>query len=152
MSFSNADVYKWAQEALDKYNGGYRADEILSNAVVYLYRIRNEGNADAALATASHYLHCRYVSSCGYVAGAMIGFIMAMAYDGAVKAVDTLIKKYSSKELVYQFGKAPTSSFSPLMLAWDLQGLSDGVKDFMTCFGNTTLTASRFPLSAFYIK
>lgn len=152
MSSSNDAVYTWAQSALDKYNGQYTASDINLNATTYLYGIRDDGNADPALAIASHYLHCRYISSKIYVAGAIVGFVLVLGYDGVVKAIDTLVKKYSSKELVHHFGKAPTSSFSPEMIAWDLQGLSDGVGDFMVCWGNTTLQASRSPGPKFQLR
>lgn len=152
MAFSHEEVHKWAQQALDKYNGGYTASEINLNAVTYLYGLRNDGNADNALAVASHYLHCRYVSSKVYLVGAIVGFLAVITYDGAIKFIDTLIKKYSSKELIYKFGKSPTSSWSPEMIAWDLQGLSDGIGDFMFQWGNTSLYASRQPRADFYPK
>ena len=71
-----------------------------------------------------------------------------VTYDGAVKLIDSLIKKYSSKELVHKFGKAPTSTFSLTMIAWDMQGLSDGVGDFMYCWGDVSLTAAISPRAA----
>jgi len=36
------------------------------------------------------------------------------------------------------------------MLAWDMQGLSDGLSDFMFCWGNTSLYAPYHPMSASY--
>jgi hypothetical protein len=120
-------VHDWAQKALDKYNGSYSASDVNLNATTYLYGLRDDGNADPALAAASHYLHCRYVGSRAYVVGAIIGTVAVLTYDGAVKFIDSLIKEYSSKELVHKFGKAPTSEFSATMIAWDMQGLSDGI-------------------------
>ena len=148
MDIDDTAVYTWAQRALDKYNGGYNASDISLNATTYLYGFRDDGNADPALAAASHYLHCRYVACRAYLLGAIIGFAMVLTYDGAVKFVDTLIKKYSDEELVHKFGKAPTSTFSADMILWDLQGLSDGVGDFLFCWGKTTLQASRHPSEA----
>lgn len=150
MSFNHQEVHDWAQKALDKYNGGYTASTINLNATTYLYELRDNGNADNALAVASHYLHCRYVSSKAYLVGAIAGFLAVMTYDGAVKFIATLIKEYSSKELVHKFGKSPTSSFSTEMIAWDLQGLSDGTGDFMFQWGNTTLYAAQQPRASLY--
>jgi hypothetical protein len=146
MSFSNSDVHDWAQQALDKYNGGYSASDINLNATTYLYGLRDDGNSDLALAAASHYLHCRYVASMTYVVGAIIGTGLVLGYDGIWK----LIEKYSSSDLSYHFGKSPPSSFSPTMIAWDMQGLSDGVRDFMFCWGNVTLYAPYAPANGFY--
>jgi len=145
MPFTNSDVHDWAQMALDKYNGGYGASDINLNATVYLYGLRDGGNADLALAVASHYLHCRYVASMTYVVGAIIGTVAVVDYDVILK----LIEKYSG-ELAPRFGKAPVSPFSPWMIAWDMQGLSDGVADFMFCWGNVTLTAPYAPQNSFY--
>jgi len=150
MSFSHQEVHDWAQKALDVYKGSYTASDINLNATTYLYGIRDAGNADQALAVASHYLHCRYVASKIYLVGAIIGFFAVLTYDGAVKFIDTLIKKYSSKELVHKFGKSPTSEWSATMIAWDLQGLSDGCGDFLFKWGETTLYASEQPQSGFY--
>jgi len=36
------------------------------------------------------------------------------------------------------------------MVAWDVQGLYDGVYDFMSCWGNVTLTAAHYPRNDFY--
>lgn len=147
MAFLNDNVHQWAQQALDKYNGGYTASDINLNACTYLYGFRDDGNEDEALAVASHYLHCRYVASKTYVVGAIVGTLAVLGYDGLVKGIDTLIKEHSSKELVHKFGKAQTSSFSVEMLQWDFQGLADGVEDFIFCWGTTALTASRKPKS-----
>lgn len=146
MSFRNSDVHDWAQKALDKYNGIYSASDINLNATTYLYGLRDDGNGDPALAVASHYLHCRYVGSKAYVVGAIIGTAAVLSYDGILK----LIEKYSDTELSHKFGKAPLSSFSIEMIAWDMQGLSDGVADFLSCFGNVTLTAPPCPLTLYY--
>ncbi len=152
MAFSHSEVHNWAQKALDKYNGGYNASDLNLNACTYLYELRDDGNADNALAIASHYLHCRYVSSRAYLIGAIAGLIAVLTYDGAIKFIDSLIKEYSSKELVHKFGKAPTSTYSNQMIAWDLQGLSDGIGDFMFQWGDTTLYASKYPRADFYPK
>lgn len=152
MGIENYAVYTWAQTALDKYNGGYNASDISLNATTYLYGLRDDGNGDPNLAAASHYLHCRYVAAQAYLVGAIVGFFAVVTYDGAVKFVDTLIKNNSSKELVYKFGQAPTSTFSADMIAWDLQGLSDGVGDFLSCWGTTTLNASRSPGPKFQVR
>jgi hypothetical protein len=146
VSFSNSDVHDWAQKALDKYNGGYSASDVNLNATTYLYGLRDDGNAGPALAAASHYLHCRYVGSKAYIVGAIIGSAAVLSYDVIWK----LIEKYSKKELSYKFGKAPVSAFNPTMIAWDMQGLSDGVGDFMFCWGNATLSAPSYPQSNFY--
>jgi hypothetical protein len=146
MSFSNSDVHDWAQQALDQYNGQYSASEINLNAVTYLYGLRDDGNSDIALAVASHYLHCRYVGSTAYVVGAIIGAGAVLAYDGIWK----LIEKYSGRELAHKFGKASLSPFNPTMIAWDMQGLGDGVGDYMFCWGAVTLTAPYYPMSAYY--
>lgn len=150
MSFSHKDVHDWAQKALDKYNGSYGASDVNLNATTYLYGLRDDGDADAALAVASHYLHCRYVSSVMYLAGSIVGFVAVMGYDGVIKFIDTLIKKHSSKELVHKFGKAPTSEWSASMIAWDLQGLSDGNGDFLFQWGDATLYAAEQPRASFY--
>jgi hypothetical protein len=145
MAFDD-NVNSWAQQALDQYNGGYSASDINLNACTYLYGIRDQGNADAALAAASHYLHCRYVASRIFTVGAALGVIAVLGYDGVLKAIDTLVKNYSSLDLIYHFGMAPTSTFSPFILAWDFQGLTDGCQDFIASWGNmrgnTSLTAS----------
>ncbi|HEU0175574.1 MAG TPA: hypothetical protein VFV58_15035 [Blastocatellia bacterium] len=146
MSFKHIDVHDWAQKALDKYNGGYSASDVISNAVVYLYRLRDDGNSDTALAVASHYLHCRYITSMYYILGWEIDANLVLAYDGILK----LIEKYSSIELAHKFGKIPASSFSPGMIAWDMQGLSDGMDDFKFCWGNANLYAPYQPLSMYY--
>jgi hypothetical protein len=146
VSFSNSDVHDWAQTALDKYNGSYSASDINLNATTYLYGLRDDGNGDAALAVASHYLHCRFVGSCYYLPGAIIGTSFVVGYDGILK----LIEQYSTKELAYKFGKAPLSKFNPTMIAWDMQGLSDGVADFMFCWGNVNLSAPYYPQNGFY--
>jgi hypothetical protein len=146
MSFDNADVHHWAQEALDKYNGSYNASTINLKATTYLYDLRDGGNSEIALAVASHYLHCRYITSRAYLPGAVIGAVAAVGYDGIWK----LIEKYSSRELSHRFGKSPVSKFNPAMIAWDMQGLSDGLSDFMFCWGDTSLYASYHPQSASY--
>jgi hypothetical protein len=146
MSFSNSGVHHWAQEALDKYNGGYTASVINLNATTYLYELRDNGNSDIALAVASHYLHCRYITSKAYLLGAITGTVAVAGYDGVWK----LIEKYSSRELSHRFGKSPVSKFNPTMLAWDMQGLSDGVSDFMFCWGDTSLYAPYHPMTASY--
>lgn len=146
MSFSHKDVHAWAQQALDKYNGEYSASDINLNATTYLYDIRNDGNSDIALAVASHYLHCRYVGSRAYVVGAIIGAGGVLVYDVIWK----LIERYSKRELSYRFGKSPPSGFSGSMIAWDMQGLGDGVGDFMFCWGNVSLKAAHQPQSRYY--
>jgi hypothetical protein len=146
LSFRNSDVHDWAQKALDKYNGSYSASDINLNATTYLYGLRDDGNGDAALAAASHYLHCRYVASKAYVVGAIIGAAAVVTYDGIWK----LIEKNSNRELSHKFGKAPVSAYNSTMIAWDMQGLSDGVGDFMFCWGNVTLRAAYQPQSGFY--
>jgi len=88
------------------------------NATTYLYGQRDDGNGDAALAAASHYLHCRYVGSKAYVVGAIIGTLAVVGYDRIWK----LIEKYSDKDLFHKFGKAPVSAFNPTIIAWDMQG------------------------------
>ncbi len=148
----DAKIHEWAQRALDKYNGSYTASQICLNGVTYLYDIRNDGNSDQNLAIASHYLHCRYVSSTLFVAGAIVGFVAALGYDGAVKFIDGLLKEHWNKDLVHKFGKAPTSDFEPNMIAWDLQGLSDGVGDFAAEWGNTSLRASKAPGPKFQLR
>ena len=135
MPFTDSDVHDIAQGALDQYNGGYGASDINMNATVYLYRLRDTGNSDMALAVASHYLHCRWITSYAWIPGLGAGIAAVYSYDGAVKFIDTLVKKYSSQQLVHQFGKAPTSTFSTSMIAWDLQGLLDGMSDFMFEWG-----------------
>jgi hypothetical protein len=146
MSFSNDDVHNWAQSALDRYNGSYSTTDILLNATVYLYGLRDNGNADPALAAASHYLHCRYVGAQAYVVGAIVGFVAVLAYDVIWK----LIEKFSSSDLSYHFGQGPPSAFDPLMIAWDMQGLSDGVSDSLFSWGKPTLTAPYYPQNNFY--
>lgn len=146
MSFANKDVHAWAQSALDKYNGQYNASTINLNATTYLYGLRNDGNNDIALAVASHYLHCRYAGSKIYIVGGVIGGVAALGYDGIWK----LVEQFSGRELSYRFGKAPVSKFNPTMIAWDAQGLSDGMADFMFCWGNANLYAPYHPMSASY--
>jgi hypothetical protein len=147
MSFRNQDVHHWAETALDKFNGGYSASDINLNATTYLHELRDDGNADIALAVASHYLHCRYVGSKAYVVGAIIGAGAVLTYD----VIRKLIEKYSGRELSHKFGKAPVSSFNPTMIAWDMQGLGDGVSDFMFKWVNvSSLYAPYHPLSAYY--
>jgi hypothetical protein len=141
MAFDD-DVNTWAQSALDKYNGQYSASDINMNACTYLYDIRDQGNTDLALAAASHYLHCRYMASLSFSFGATVAAIASLGYDGVLKAIDTLVKKYCSFDLYSHYGMQPTSTFSPFILAWDFQGLTDGCLDFVTCWGNTTLTSS----------
>ncbi len=88
MSFRNSDVHHWAQEALDKYNGGYTASVVNLNATTYLYELRDNGNSEIALAVASHYLHCRYITSQYYLPGAIIGTVAAAGYDGVWKLIE----------------------------------------------------------------
>ena len=43
---NDAEIHKWAQRALDKFNGAYGASDINLNAVTHLYGIRDDGNDD----------------------------------------------------------------------------------------------------------
>ena len=149
---SDPEIHNWAQRALDKFNGTYSASDINLNALLHLYGIRDDGNDDPNLAIASHYLHCRYLSSVTYVVGGIIGTVLALGYDGAIKWIDTLVKAHWNKELVHKFGKGKTSVYDPKMLAWDFQGLSDGIGDFMLEWGNTTLYASKETGARFQLR
>ena len=115
------------------------------NATTYLYDLRDNGNSDIALAVASHYLHCRYITSKAYLPGAIIGTVAVVGYDGVWK----LIEKYLSRELSVRFGKSPVSKFNRTMLAWDMQGLSDGLSDFLFSWGYS-LYAPYHPMTAGY--
>jgi hypothetical protein len=147
MAISDLDVYNWAQQALDKFNGTGAAHEVNFGACMYLIDIRESGNSDAALAAAQHYLHCRYVGSRAYVVGAIAGALASLGYDGIYKGVQELIQRYSDREIVYRTGRLPPSKFAKEILAWDMQGLSDGVADFMFTWGNASLVATRHPQS-----
>ncbi len=141
MAVSDLEIQRWAQKAFNKYNGGYSASDINLNAVDYLYGIRNEGNGNPSLAIASHYIHFRYIISRFPLVGDMIGGFAALGYDGLIKGIETIWKQYSPKQIVHQFGKAPTSTFSLEMIHWDIQGFNDGDMDFLCQWGNTYLYA-----------
>jgi len=44
---SDPEIHKWAQSALDKFNGTYGASDINLNALVHLYGIRDDVIAQA---------------------------------------------------------------------------------------------------------
>lgn len=144
---NNIAIHDWAQKALDLYDD-FPVHTHLNYATAFLYRLRDDGNADKNLAIASHYLHCRYY---GCVTGVspgltMAGPIVALAYDGYVKFIESEIKNTLGFGFVPKLGKAPTSDFSVGMLAWDARGLSDGQSDSYFRWGKRKLTAARFSL------
>lgn len=141
MAINNYAIQRWAQKAFNKYNGSYTASEINLYAVDYLYGIRNDGDSDPSLAIASHYIHCRYISSQYPLVGDAVGAVAALGYDVVIKGIETIVKKYSSKELVHKFGQSPTSAFSPEMILWDIKGFSDGGMDFIKQWGKVSLYA-----------
>lgn len=142
---NHARVHDWAQKALNEFNGQYRTNEILEKAWGWTASARNMGNADHDLAVADHYMFCRMLAAKSGLFGAQLVGILALGYDGAYKALDTLVQRLGGGEVVFRTGNVPPSRFDKDTLRWDMQGLQDGCADVVLSWGKPTLGAPKRP-------
>jgi len=128
MGVNNSKVHNYIQEALDNQRYGTLDDRLIEAFYeVNIQRADQCENLD--LTAADHHLISRYVIVKCSPAVATVYSGMIMAYDGLYKGANELIKAVTGSDVVFRTGKCPAASFSPLVIAWGMTGITDGTVD-----------------------
>ena len=128
MGVNNARTHDIIQNALDNnWSGTVKQRLIAAFYEVNGQRVAQCENLD--LTAADHYLISRYVIVTCSPAVATVYSAMIGVYDGLYKGANELIKAAGGKDIVYRTGNCPAASFSPLVAAWAMTGVTDGTVD-----------------------
>lgn len=131
MTVNHSKVHDHIQDALDNHTYGTLIQR-LDAAFTEVNAKRGTQCENLNLTAADHYLFSRWLVNkySPLIAGVYIDMIVV--YDGIYKAANEAAKKVGIGNIVFKTGNCQPSSFSPMVLAWAMTGVSDAVMDCAT--------------------